>query len=1119
MIGGAPNASAADARSDPSAVIAEARELMNDASTRRASNDLAGARTSIAAAIERVIASGERSVARAELLNQLGRLASNLDDTAHAKLAFASSISDFAAELPAESTQLQRARIDLAALLTDLDEFDESRKLLDTAIEILSRTQSDDGDDLRCARQDLGVLLGRVGDLRGAREIDEKVLATCARTSSDDSPQLQDARQNLADVLSRLGEFEKARELDEKLLEVRLRISGEGSEDVQEARENLALVLRGVGDLHRALELQEQVLAARLRLFPDEHPQVQNARQNLASTIGDLGDLERARALEERVLEIDARTRPDDDLDLQSARQNLAIRLKQLGDLPRARALEEKVLAEYTRKLSDDHPELQAVRQNLAVTYDMLGDSAAAQSLEEKVLEIRTRLLPEEHPDLQAARLNLAITLQRRGELARARELIEKTVEVFSRTLPPDHPDLQTARGDLASIEREQGELDAARKEVEAVLASCERSLPPEHPLIQEQRLCLARVLHDLRDRAAELPLEEQSIEVLARRFPDDHLMLLLARQQYALALAAGGESDRLESVLSDIERGARKLALGTCGVSSREAGERLSALEQILDELISLSADRPADQKRDAAICSLVETIRAASSTSLPSLEPDSPLAKLVARADESRRAVSDAIEAQGERDSAAATDALAALIKSRDDAERSLRSALSERGTPAADLDAASIAASLPANASAIGFRRYLRWIEDPRGRSLARPEPRLCAFVIAKSGAVTRVELGELAPVADAVAKWRESIGKPVERGLAVGTSSVADERARSAELKKRVFDPIRAAAPNATEFFVCLDDALHLVSLDALADGDGVLGDRLAIHVLNSFGELALHRATTAEHPSFFAIGGVDFNADLRAASAVAGDAANSTIGARDGDRTRRDGKLAPLAQTRAEAENLGELYRNTFEREPIVLIGKRATKAALEENAPKSSFVHIATHGWFAAETLKSTLDGELAPAPTAHQSFDSVITGMAPMALCGLALAGANNGVDELGHASGILTAEEIAGLDLSKCELAVLSACETNVGIARAGQGIQSLQGALHAAGARTAITSLWKVDDEATRELFEDFYTRVWVGRESKSSALWAAKSALRKKGRPTRDWAAWVLTGDPN
>jgi hypothetical protein len=51
--------------------------------------------------------------------------------------------------------------------------------------------------------------------------------------------------------------------------------------------------------------------------------------------------------------------------------------------------------------------------------------------------------------------------------------------------------------------------------------------------------------------------------------------------------------------------------------------------------------------------------------------------------------------------------------------------------------------------------------------------------------------------------------------------------------------------------------------------------------------------------------------------------------------------------------------------------------------------------------------------------------------------------------------------------------------ACETNVGIRRAGQGIQSLQTALHAAGARTAITSLWKVDDAATRKLMERFYT----------------------------------------
>ena len=113
----------------------------------------------------------------------------------------------------------------------------------------------------------------------------------------------------------------------------------------------------------------------------------------------------------------------------------------------------------------------------------------------------------------------------------------------------------------------------------------------------------------------------------------------------------------------------------------------------------------------------------------------------------------------------------------------------------------------------------------------------------------------------------------------------------------------------------------------------------------------------------------------------------------------------------------------------------------------------------------------------------------------------------------------GILTAEELATLELSNCELAVLSACETNVGLRRAGQGIQSLQGALHAAGVRTAITSLWKVDDAATRRLMELFYTSLWDEGLGKAEALWRAKMALREDGHGLSDWAAWVLTGDPD
>jgi len=119
-------------------------------------------------------------------------------------------------------------------------------------------------------------------------------------------------------------------------------------------------------------------------------------------------------------------------------------------------------------------------------------------------------------------------------------------------------------------------------------------------------------------------------------------------------------------------------------------------------------------------------------------------------------------------------------------------------------------------------------------------------------------------------------------------------------------------------------------------------------------------------------------------------------------------------------------------------------------------------------------------------------------------------------GGSALGRRPGILTAEELSALDLSACALAVLSACETNVGIRAAVQGLQSLRTALHSAGVRTSITSLWRVDDAAASELFARFYQLVWVEKRPVAEALWDAKMELRARGRPACDWAGWMLCG---
>ncbi len=95
----------------------------------------------------------------------------------------------------------------------------------------------------------------------------------------------------------------------------------------------------------------------------------------------------------------------------------------------------------------------------------------------------------------------------------------------------------------------------------------------------------------------------------------------------------------------------------------------------------------------------------------------------------------------------------------------------------------------------------------------------------------------------------------------------------------------------------------------------------------------------------------------------------------------------------------------------------------------------------------------------------------------------------------------GLLTAEDVSGLDLLATELVVLSACETGLGEVRTGEGVFGLRRAFVLAGAKTLVMSLWKAPDEQTRELMEDFYRRILRG-EPRAEALRQAQLEMKKK-----------------
>jgi CHAT domain-containing protein len=179
-------------------------------------------------------------------------------------------------------------------------------------------------------------------------------------------------------------------------------------------------------------------------------------------------------------------------------------------------------------------------------------------------------------------------------------------------------------------------------------------------------------------------------------------------------------------------------------------------------------------------------------------------------------------------------------------------------------------------------------------------------------------------------------------------------------------------------------------------------------------------------------------------------------------------------------------------------------------------------LHLATHGFF--------LNGDCAPAPTGTRGVGGLTsawprrTAENPLLLSGLALAGANRRASAApDEDDGILTAEEVASLDLSGVEWAVLSACDTGVGEIRAGEGVFGLRRAFQVAGARTVVMSLWSVDDQATRAWMRALYQGRFQRKLSTADAVHEASFSMlrdrRAKGLSTHPfyWAAFVAAGD--
>lgn len=178
--------------------------------------------------------------------------------------------------------------------------------------------------------------------------------------------------------------------------------------------------------------------------------------------------------------------------------------------------------------------------------------------------------------------------------------------------------------------------------------------------------------------------------------------------------------------------------------------------------------------------------------------------------------------------------------------------------------------------------------------------------------------------------------------------------------------------------------------------------------------------------------------------------------------------------------------------------------------SISEHSP--DILHLSTHGFFIKGDEKAMENKFLARFPSMR--FSS-------MQRCGLAFVNANStwegDSDKPEDNDGILTANEVALLDLSKTRLAVLSACQTAVG-EYSTEGVFGMHRGFKQAGVKSILATLWNVNDKSTARLVELFYGK-WLSGTSMQQSLNEAVKELRKEYPSPFYWAPFVLMDAEN
>lgn len=324
----------------------------------------------------------------------------------------------------------------------------------------------------------------------------------------------------------------------------------------------------------------------------------------------------------------------------------------------------------------------------------------------------------------------------------------------------------------------------------------------------------------------------------------------------------------------------------------------------------------------------------------------------------------------------------------------------------------------------------------------------------------------------------------------------------------DMLRLIWEPLKEDVSEGATVYYVPSQLLFQVSLESLPLPDGsLLGNHYRFVRLSSARELLKMRSGGEDGKANTAVlyGGLQYDLETSAMAEESKKYDLSSLFAMRGEVARGDSIFHYLQGTKEEIEKIENvLKQNKWQVTPYM--GKNGTEESfLNMHGKSPKLLHLATHGFYYT--------------PNRAENVDYLKGYTDAMSLSGLVFSGGNAAwlgkPLPKGVLGGILSANDIARLDLSNTDMVVLSACQTGQGKATA-EGLYGLQRAFKKAGVGTIVMSLWNVSDKTTSEFMTTFYERLADTHNAwnKRKAFEEAKEIIRKKHPDPFHWAAFVM-----